>query len=184
VVSDGERLFRISVKDQPQPHLASQAEGTAGGPIIQPLAAAVDTLYAVIKGTAGEAITAFQPATLAAGTSWPLSGGCRLPPSAVQGLVFVADQSTLYAFEAGQKMRWKSALQHGPLAGPPVPCDGDFLLVHRSGALTRIAAASGEEIAAADIEEPLARAAWLMGQRVLVAGADGVLHLVPVPQRP
>jgi outer membrane protein assembly factor BamB len=183
VVSDGQRLFRIGVKDAPQPHLAQQAEGTAPGTITSPLAATGDTLYAVVKGGSGETVTAMRPDTLAAGTNWPLTGGCRLGPASVQGLVFVADSTSLYAFEPGQKLRWQLALKHGALAGPPMPCEGDFLLLFRSGKVARIAADTGEELAVGDVGEPLARAAWLMGQRVLVAGVDGVLHLVPIPKR-
>ncbi len=184
-ISDGlTRLFRIGVKDQPQPHLAAVAEGPTAGPTERPLAAAGDTIYAVHNGSTGQTLAAYNLENLARGTTWPLTGRCKLGPVAVGDRVYVADEESLYCLSQGQQLAWKSPLEGRSLACPPLLKDGNLILVHRSGTLTRLAADSGETIASAEVGEPLGPAAWVLGQRLLVGGADGVLHLVNLPRKP
>jgi hypothetical protein len=105
-------------------------------------------------------------------------------PAAVGGQVYLADAESLYCLGEGQQLLWKSPLQGRSLARPPLVKDGDLIVVRRDGGLLRLAADTGEEIASIDLGEPLGPAAWLLGQRLLIGGADGVLHLVNLPGKP
>jgi outer membrane protein assembly factor BamB len=185
VIGDGrQNLFRVTARDNPQPHLEATSEAPAGGELAAPLAAAGDTVYAVVRGDKSDKIVAFSSADLSSGMSWPLAGRCKIGPDAVGGAVFIgAEPDGLLCFGGGQTLRWKSPLKHGPLAGPPVLCDGDFIALYQNGVVARLAADTGEEVVTIDVGEPLGKAAFVMGPRVLVGGYDGLLHIIPIPKK-
>jgi hypothetical protein len=80
-------------------------------------------------------------------------------------------------------LRWQRPLTHGPLSGPPVAGpQGELLLLHQSGVLSRISAATGEETAASSLGEPLGRVACLFGEQVFVSTSDGGVMVVPLPK--
>ena len=164
--------------------MAALAEAPLDSELISPLAASVDTIYGVVRGATSDTVISLDSGDLAAGMKWPLQGRWQRGPDEAGGLVFVAaEPDGLLCLEGGQKMRWTAPLKYGPLAGPPVPCDGDFVLLTQGGTVVRIAADSGEEVAAVDLGEPLGKAAYVMGTTILVAGYDGLLHIIPVPKR-
>ncbi|MCA9226246.1 MAG: hypothetical protein KDA47_11570, partial [Planctomycetales bacterium] len=60
--------------------------------------------------------------------------------------------------------------------------DGDTLLFASvSGEVWRVDAASGQELGATQLGEPLASGPALFNTRVLLSGSDGVLHVIPKP---
>jgi hypothetical protein len=107
----------------------------------------------------------------------------------VGGLAFVAaEPDGLVCFSSDGKVRWQQAedmLARGPLAGPLVATtDGDLIAIYQSGAVCRLDATSGKELASREIGEPLRGPACIVGQNLVVSGSDGVIHRVAVPQRP
>jgi outer membrane protein assembly factor BamB len=185
VIGDGRTtLYRVSLRPQPQPHLATATEQTVAVEIRTALVAAGDTVYGLTRTDAGDVVVAIDPQTLSLGTHWDLAGKPLFGLAGVGGLAFVAtEQDGLLCLEGNQKLRWKVALAHGPLAGPPIAvAGGELLLLHQRGTLSRVDPATGEELAKVDVGEPLGRAACQVGQQVFVGTSDGVVVLVALPQ--
>jgi outer membrane protein assembly factor BamB len=185
VIGDGRTtLYRVSLKPQPQAHLATAAEQTVAVEIRGTLVAAGDTVYGLTRTDAGEAVVAIDPQALTLGTHWDLAGKPLFALTSVGGLAIVAtEQDGLLCLESGQKLRWRVPLAHGPLSGPPVAvAGGELLLLHQGGTLSRINPATGEELAHVDVGEPLGRAACLVGKQVFASASDGGVILVPLPK--
>jgi hypothetical protein len=182
VIADNRRkLFRVGVKDQPEPHLAELAQVQLEVDIVSPLAAVSDTVYAVVRGANSDTVLSFGATDLAAGKEWPVEGRIVWGPETLNDLVLVAtDQQTLVAFEAGQKQRWTSSLSHGPLVGRPLPASGNLLLASLSGTVWMISSQDGKELTKAEVGEPLGAGpvAFANGSRLLVSAADGTLLVI------
>ncbi len=182
VIADNRRkLFRVGVKDQPEPHLAELAQVQLEVDIVSPLAAVGDTVYAVVRGTNSDTILSIGATDLAAGKEWPVEGRVVWGPETLNDLVLVAtDRQTLLAFEAGQKQRWTSPLSYGPLVGRPLPVSGNLLLASLSGTVWMISGQDGKELTKAEVGEPLGAGpvAFANGSRLLVSAADGTLLVI------
>jgi hypothetical protein len=185
VIGDGRaNVYRVVQKPQPKPHLAAAAEQAVSLEIKGELAAAGDTVYGMTRTDAGWSVVALDGGTLALGTHWDLSGQPLVPPTAVAGRVFVATEADgLLSLEAGQQLRWKVPLAHGPLAGPPIAGPpGELLLLYQDGTLSRVSVETGAETAQVNAGEPLGSAACLVGQQVFVGTSDGSIVLVRLPE--
>ena len=182
VIADNRRkLFRVGVKDQPEPHLAELAQVQLEVDIVSPLAAVGDTVYGVIRGANSDTVLSFGATDLAAGKEWPVEGRIVWGPEVLNDLVLVAtDRQTLLAFEAGQKQRWTSPLSYGPLVGRPLPVSGNLLLASLSGTVWMISSQDGKELTKAEVGEPLGAGpvAFANGSRLLVSAADGTLLVI------
>lgn len=184
VIGDGRlTLYRVALKDQPQPHLAALKEQALETPLAGALVTVGDTVYGMARGETSDTVVAIDPVSLTAGAKWPLAGRAQFGPQVVQDAAYVFSETDgLLCLEAGQKLRWQLPLAHGPLAGPPVAgAAGELLLLYQSGVLARASAATGDEIASAQLGQPLGRAACLVGQQAIVAASDGTLLVVPLP---
>jgi hypothetical protein len=187
LVSDGRRaVYRVALKDQPQPHLAAAVEVPTEPPVLSPLVTAGGSIYGWSRGEAADTIVALDPQTLPNVTQVPLQGHVQAGPFAVGGLAFVsAEPEGLICLEAGAKVRWQQPLSHGPLAGPPIAlADGDLLVIYQAGVVKRVAADTGDELGETIVNQPLGPAARVLGQQVFLSGSDGVLHRAEVPARP
>jgi outer membrane protein assembly factor BamB/TolA-binding protein len=186
IIGDGRSsLFRLTVKDQPQPHLAVAAEQSAAVELHGSLTLAGDTIYALSRSDAGEAVVAIDPQSLEINQRrWPLVGRPLFQLHSVGGFVFAATEADgLLCLEGGSKLRWQRPLTHGPLSGPPVAGpQGELLLLHLGGMLSRVSAETGEETAAVDLGEPLGGVACVVGEQVFVGTSDGGVIVVPLPQ--
>jgi len=188
IADDRRKLFRVGVKDQPEPHLAELAQVQLEVDIVSALAAAGDTVYGVIRGPNSDTVLSFAAADLGAGKEWPLEGRVVWGPEAVDGLVLVTtDRQTLVAFEAGQKQRWTSPLSYGPLVGRPLSFNGNLILASLSGTVWMISAQDGAESGKIEIGESLGAGpvAFAGGSRLLVSAADGTLLVIgALPTKP
>ncbi len=184
-VADGQRtIYRLAIRPQPQPHLEALGETVVDADIVASLATSGDTLFAVIRSASSDVVVALQGSELTNVGKMPLAGRVRFGPVAAGGLVFLADEKNLHAFESGSKPRWSQPLAHGLPALAPLNVDGDLILVTRDGTVCRLAADSGQELAAATIGQPAGSAASLAGEQIVVAGGDGTLHTLPIPKKP
>lgn len=188
LISDGRRaVYRVTLNNQPQPHLAMSVEVPTEPPVVSPIVAAGGTLYGWKRGEAADTIIAFDPPSLPAVAELPLQGHVQAGPFAVGGLMFLTSEPEgLICVEAGPKIRWQKSLAHGPLAGPPLGlADGDLLVIYQSGVICRVSAETGEELAPPlEVAQPLGAAARVFGPNVFLSGSDGVVHRVTVPARP
>jgi hypothetical protein len=136
------------------------------------------------RGETGDTVVAIDPQSLAFAAKWPLSGRAMFGLELAHGAAFAQSEADgLLCFDAGQKLRWQRPLDRGPLAGPPLAGGaGELLLLYQSGLVARVAADTGDEIAAVDLGQPPGRAACVDGQNLVVSAADGALVVVPLPQ--
>lgn len=179
IADDRRKLFRVGVKDQPEPHLAAASQAQLEVDIVSPLATAGDTVYGITRGPNSDTVLSFSAADLAAGKEWPLEGRVVWGPEPSDGLVLVAtDRQTLLAFEAGQKQRWTSPLAYGPLVGRPLCVNGNLALASLSGTVWMISGQDGKELAKADVGEPLGAGPVAFGTRLLLSAADGTLLVI------
>lgn len=182
VIADNRRkLFRVGIKDQPEPHLAELAQVRLEVDLASALASVGDTVYGAVRGATNDTILSFNAADLAAGAAWPLEGRVVWGPQSVGGLVLVAtDRQKLLAFETGQKQRWTSPLSYGPLVGRPLSADDNLILASLSGTVWRISAQDGTQSGQVDAGEHLAAGPVAFGgSRLLVGAADGAVLVLP-----
>ena len=180
VIADNrQKLYRVGIKAQGQPHLAELAQAGLEVEIVSALAAAGDTVYGVVRGSGGDTVVSFAAADLSVGTEWALEGRIVWGPEPMGDVVLMAsDQEGVLCFETGQKQRWTSPLTYGALAGRPLEQDSDFILTSVGGVVWRVSGADGTEIQKNELGEPLGGGAVPFGSRLLLSGSDGTLHVV------
>ena len=181
VIADNrQKLYRVGIKAQGQPHLAELAQAALEVEIVSALAAAGDTVYGVVRGSGGDSVVSFAAADLSVGSEWALEGRIVWGPEPMGDVVLMAsDQEGVLCFETGQKQRWKSPLAYGALAGRPLKQDDDFILTSVGGVVWRVSGADGTELQKMELGEPLGGGAVPFGSRLLLSGSDGTLHVVP-----
>ncbi|WP_254510708.1 outer membrane protein assembly factor BamB family protein [Anatilimnocola floriformis] len=183
VIGDGKQtVYRVGLKEGGQAALNKEAEARVEGDLISPIATAGDFVYAVVREGSGDVLQLLQAGNLALGAKLPLGGRYRAGPFAVGSHVFVELQERKLLAIAADRQAWQLDLARGPLMGRPQQLDNDLLLLHASGALARLSASDGKELAAVDAGEPLGDVVSPFSGRLLVGGRDGVLHVVTPPQ--
>jgi hypothetical protein len=183
VIGDGKQtVYRIGLKEGTQPSLVKEADARVDGNLISPLAVAGDFVYSVVREGAGDVLQVFQAGNLAVGVKMPLGGRFKAGPFAVGTKIFVELQERKLLCIEQDRQVWQIDLPRGPLSGRPQMIEQDLLLLHASGVIARLNAADGKELAVADAGEPLGEVVTPFGNRLLVGGRDGVLHVVTPPQ--
>jgi TolA-binding protein len=182
VIGDGKQtLYRLATKEGAQPALAKESEAHVEGDLVGPIAGNADLVYAVVREPNGDFLQVFQAGNLATGVKLPLGGRWKSGPFQVGDKVYVELQERKLICVEQDRQLWQADLPRGPLAGRPQMIDTDLLLVHAAGAVARLDVASGKELAAVDIGEPLGDTVAPFGNRLLVGGRDGVLHIANSP---
>jgi outer membrane protein assembly factor BamB len=184
-ISDGANtIFRLTVKNEPQPHLASIGETVIDHDVVSPLAVASGTLYAVSRSPSVDMLYSFQAPDLQTGPKKALEGRVRFGPVQGGDVVFVADDKNLHCCEGAGKIRWSIPLAHGNPSAPPIPHEQDFVVVTQTGTVYRVSQEKGQEAGFVDVGEPLTAPASLFNGRLLTAAPDGTIHLIPLPKGP
>jgi hypothetical protein len=179
IADDRRKLFRVGVKDQPQPHLEAAAQVQLEVDIVSPLAAAGDAVYGVTRGPHSDTVLSFAATDLTAGKEFPVEGRVAWGPEPLGDIVLVAtDRQTLLAFETGQKQRWTSPLAYGPLVGRPLRVNNNLVLASLPGTVWMISGQDGKELAKVDAGEPLGAGPVGFGTRLLLSAADGTLLVI------
>jgi len=189
VIADEQRnIYRVGIKDQPQPNLTAAAMNKLEVDVVLRLAAAGDTVYGVVRGDSGDVIVAISAAELKVVKQFDLKGArVTWGPERIGAAVLVAtasgsETSELRVFEAGAKERWaKPALMHGTPAGLPLVSGDNLVFASVRGSVWTMAAASGQEIGVAEVGEPLGAGPVAFRDRLLLCGRDGTLHVIAMP---
>jgi outer membrane protein assembly factor BamB len=188
LISDGRSaVYAVTKRDGAKPQLAALGEpARTADPVSSPLVLAGSSAYGIVHQPATDALAGFDSRGAALFEPVPLEGRVQSGPFAVGGLVFVfAEPDGLVCFSGDGRVRWQQPPDRGILAGPPLACpDGDLLVMHQSGLVCRLDAATGNTLAQHDIGEPLLGPACLLGTQVYLAGSDGVIHRIALPTRP
>ncbi len=181
VIADNrQKLYRVGVKDQPKPHLADLAQAELEVEITSALAAAGDTVYGVVRGAGGDTVVSFAATDLSVGREWPLEGRIVWGPEQLDDVVMMAsDQEGLLCFETGKKQRWTAKLEHGALAGRPLQQGSNYIITSVDGVVSLVSGADGTEIKHVQLREALGGGAVEFNTRLLLSGADGMLHVIP-----
>jgi outer membrane protein assembly factor BamB len=180
IVDNRRKLYRVELKTQPEASLQEVAQAEMEVEITSPLAAAGDTVYGVVRGVNSDTVVSFAAEDLAVGKEWALEGRVTWGPEALGEMVLVAtDRDGLQCFETGQKLRWKTPLNYGPLVGTPLVQDGDLILASLPGIVWRISGADGTETQKTDIGQPLGSGPVVFAGRLLLSAPDGTLLIVP-----
>ena len=197
VIADGDRkLYHVGIVDKPARHLAAFASAEVPEPIVSPVAVIGKVAYAVDEAgtlaafTLPEALPASPPRPLpelARAEVARLSGRCVWGPRTVGSRVLLAtDDGQLLLLDAQQKVLARLALPYGPLAGTPLEIDGSYVLASASGVVWRVKPAAGdappEDLGKVDTGRPLGSGPVLREGHLLLAGRDGNLLEVAMPE--
>jgi outer membrane protein assembly factor BamB len=171
-------IYRVALRDQPTPHLASQAKTDTAKAIASAPVALGDTVF--VADTAGALSLMTLPA-LAHGKDIAVGGPCTWGPARAGDAVLAATDDQLVCFDARGRRLWQVKLEHGALVGAPLRIGGDCVLAAQHGVVWRVDAATGKELGHVDAGYPLATGPVLCGGKLLLGGHDGTLYEVRQP---
>ena len=178
IAHSNKKVYRVELKPQPRPNLASAAEANLDADPNSPLAATADTLYGVARKDGLDQVYSFALPNLTANEDYPLDGLLVWGPARLGDQVIMAtNREQLIGFASGNQPAWTLALPHGPLAGEPIGDQTAMLIASRSGVVSLIDPASGEEKLTVAIGQPLASRPVIFNNRLLLSGSDGVVHV-------
>ena len=178
-------MFRIALKTDPQPQLVAELQvPTSAVPLAAP-AVLGPTVFVATRGVGNDRLMAFGLEDLQPGSEWDLPGRLTWGPCRVGDLVLVAtDADQLWGLEQQPEPRWKVALPYGRLVGEPLVSDQSLVLASVRGTVWQISGQTGEEQARVEIGEPLGTGpVQFSGNRLLVCGDDGTIHVINLPPR-
>ncbi len=192
VLEDGRSLYRIGVKESPQPHLAALQQRTLEEPLLGTIATLGDTVFAVSRQADHDVVVTLQLPGLEDDHKWPLKGRVVWGPQRVNDRVFVvSDQEGLICFDSewawwrtSAVLRWQSELSYGHLAGVPLEHAGSYWLASTSGIVWQVDRETGQEIKEPEpvrLQEPLWGNPVVYEKQLWLPGIDGALYVIPLP---
>jgi hypothetical protein len=138
------RVRRLVRVNDPRPRLQVSAEVTLGSEVV---ADPVTTAHAVVLVTADGRARALAARDLSPSGAWPLDAPLALPPQAVAGRAFLADEGgTVLAIGPEGQRLWSITLPAGAPSGAPVVVDDSVWFLARDGSLLRQAVADGKPL--------------------------------------
>lgn len=183
VISDGSRLYRLAVKEQPQPHLAAVSQIDLDIPLTGRLVVSGDTLFAISRAGGGDTLVTFNLTDWSTGQEWDLEGHVTWGPQRVGDQVLVASQGVgLMSLESPPGMRWSLPLENGGIVGQPLVVDRELLIAFQHGVVARVDQESGQIVASVDVGQPLGCGPVMYNATtLLILGHDGTLFAVTAP---
>ncbi len=182
IADNRRRLYRVAVKNDPEPHLAEMQNVDVKDPLVGRLASVGQVCYGVMRSGGDDLVACFTLPNLTAAQQWPLEGRVTYGPERVGDVVLVASDEQMMCVDADQKQRWVVSLEHGALAGPPVMDNSSLFVAFIDGTVASMNAASGEVTASLDVGEPLASGVIRFGDQLLVATRSATLFVIAIPQ--
>jgi outer membrane protein assembly factor BamB len=180
IVNDQPKAYRVTLRQQPKPHLAALTSRNLDGPVVSRLATAGNTVYGVERSTSGDTLLAFEPSLEF--RRIPLPGRLAWGPYEADKSVLLATYDSLICLDGGLQARWTRPLPDGPPIAPPYRLGGDYLFASVRGTVWRVSAETGEEAGKLELHRPLAAGPAVIGSQLFVGGSDGVLHMAPLGQ--
>ena len=173
LLSDGATmLYRVTVADQPKPHLIAENKTAVGRPIERPPASVGK--FAVAVDNAGTLIVFALP-VLKTAVEEPMGGRCVFGPVRVGGAV-LAQSSTGELFRVGDDgkiQRWKKPFE-GDTPVDAALIGGDPWIALMQGGVVRLDGTSGEVKSRIDVKRPL-QGIFSAGDKPILLGRDGSL---------
>ncbi len=182
LLADGRtKLYRLTIEQQPRPHLAASAEAEMAEPIVSPVAVLGNTAFAV---NAADVLLLFQLPTLERmeAKEQTLAGRCVWGPQRVGDRVMLATAGDeLLCLDDQGRPVWQVPLPFGSLAGTPLAAGDHFMMASRSGVVWRVDAADGRPGGKIETGIPLGTGPVARGANLLIGGTDGTLYLLDPP---
>lgn len=183
IIDDRQNVYRVGIKDQPQPFLSELGAAKLDVNIDSELATAGDTVYGVVKNSGGDVVLAINAADLSVAKEFPLEGRVKWGPVQVDDLVFcLSDAEGLVCYAAGGEQVWeKPAKFEGHPAGLPLRDGEDFIFALLDGTVVRVAGSDGALLGKSAVGEPLGAGPVAYNGLLLLPGHDGALHVMRPP---
>lgn len=172
------QLYRVTANGK---QLTLASESSVDGPLVAGLASAGNFAYAVTQLGGTQELVAIDGSKLESTQRWPLNGGLAWGPKQVGSLVVVADGANSAIALNGSGKQQFQVPNVGPLAGDPLLSAGSLIFTSTDGRIT-VVGTDGQVKATKQYTEPFGSGAVAFKGRLLVAGWDGTLYLVDVPQ--
>lgn len=185
IVSDGESaLYRIGVKDQPRPFLASLKEVNLAVKVVGPIAAAGSVVATVTREEAVWKLVLVDAKDLQTLATKPMEGAPSWGPIAVEKTIAYVDSARgLVALDADGSELWVCNLEGSQLVGEPIVQGTDWIVTTSRGKLLRIKAVDGTITSQVDCGEAILAPRYLLNERLILTGYDGTLMMVPLPPK-
>lgn len=183
-VDSRQSIYRVALKDQPQPFLAAVATAQLEWEIAAPLASVGQTVYGVARTDTSDVVLAINKEDLKVLEQWDLQGGrVTWGPERVGDAVLLAvNGNSLRGYDAGNKPRWEQpSAAYAQPAGRPLQLGDDFIFAGVDGSVWRVAGRTGQASPKIEAGEPLCSGPTAYGDRLLVCGVDGTLLVLPIP---
>lgn len=180
VISDGTRVYRVSLVREPAPHLEAVATSEElAESIVTPLA----VLEAVaVAGDDGGKLRVFKLPDLTSESPIDLGGTVTWGPHRIGKHLFVATASDeLICIDGSAKIVWRQSLEHRALVGTPALANDEVLASTSNGHVLRISLSDGSTLGDADLGQPLAVGPVRLDKRWLTIGRDGTLLVIETP---
>ncbi len=172
------RIFRLGLADEPTPHLKSLGQTQWEKPLSGRLTVLGSVLWAIDEeGTA----ICFRLPELAQLATETLGDRVIWGPYAVGSLALGATRESWFGLDQSGKLSWRQPLPRGVPTGSPMLRDSSVIVAAKDGYLLRVDLATGRTLAELDLAVPLAGGPILLGEDLLVGGADGTLYRVRIP---
>lgn len=95
------------------------------------------------------------------------------------GVLVMLDSDQLVLFDESLAQKWVVNVTNDRLACPPQNIDGQVAIILQNGKVKILDAASGEEVSAMDIGQPIVHAPTFADGKVFFSGMDGTVHVMP-----
>jgi hypothetical protein len=177
IANNHRALYCVGIKDAPARQLAELKNVVLDGDLVGPLAVAGGTGYGVLRTGTEDTLAGFTLATAAATQRSPLAGRLAWGPTPVGQEVWLATEQELLCWDGAGQLRWKLALEQGPLTGPALAGDSRVWVTAAEGHLLQIDPVQGAVTAVVTLGEPLASGPVAYGDRLLVAGMSGTVFV-------
>jgi hypothetical protein len=181
VITDGVgRVYVVSVKPQPQPHLATTAEVAVGGsPLISPMGVVGNH---IVAGDEAGRLARFTLPELKPAEAIDLGGRVVWGPHPTgDGALLATDGKELLMVNAAGAIVWRQPLERGQPAGVPLVAGNDVFVLYASAGVARLSLADGSEQAIADLGQTAVAGPVAFGPRLVVSGADATLLVIDRP---
>jgi len=181
IISDGAtKLYRLTVVDQPRPHLEAAATVDLATPLMSVAAVVGDFVYAV---DTGDRLLSFRLPDLAPAKDWRLDSRAVWGPLRVGEQVLVGSLSGQLTCVGGSgELAWQVPLEAGGVIGTPLESRGAIVAGSTMGTIYRLAPDTGKVLSQIQLGQPLAVGPQRWHERLLFGGSDGTLHLVAEPK--
>jgi hypothetical protein len=178
--TDAGHIVRVGIKAQPRPHLALQTETHLPDKVVSPLVALQDHVFLICRRADGDAVLTMSAETLRTAAEFPQTGRRLWGPLPVeQGVVAAFSPGTLICWNADREVRWTVSTPGAARLGEPVVAGKEWLFPSADGKVLRLNPADGTWLEEVPAPEPLGPMLVTVGNRLLVAAADGTLLLLP-----